>query len=68
MLLSQYLLLYMPIYFVSVVIFKNDDVELFILDILRPDMFTDIPTIQSTVYSQWLEIQRRRFQETRRAG
>ncbi len=58
----------MPIYFVSVVIFKNDDVELFILDILRPDMFTDIPTIQSTVYSQWLEIQRRRFQETRRAG
>ncbi len=38
-----------------------------ILDIIRPDVFTGIPSIPSTVYLQWLEIQRR-FQEIRRAA
>jgi hypothetical protein len=38
------------------------------LDIIRPDMFSGIPSIQNTVYLQWLDIQRRRFQETRRAA
>jgi hypothetical protein len=40
----------------------------FLLDIIRPDILTSISPNQSTVYLQWLDIQRRRFQETRRAA
>ena len=35
------------------------------LDLIRPDMFTGI---RSTIYLQWLEIQRRRFEEIRRGA
>jgi putative flippase GtrA len=37
-------------------------------DMIRPDLFTNASSIPNTVYTQWLEVQRRRFQEIRRAG
>lgn len=38
------------------------------LDLIRPDMFTGISSFRSTIYLQWLEIQRRRFEEIRRGA
>ncbi|UJR30976.1 hypothetical protein I4U23_018488 [Adineta vaga] len=36
--------------------------------IIRPDLFTNTSSIQNIVYSQWLDLQRHRFQEIRRAA